>query len=433
MPLATLLAALAIHTILAPVPDAPLAESVTLVRCGHLIAVPGQDPLTNATVVLKGDRIDSVVAGFDLKVDGATEVDLKDSWVMPGFIDCHVHMTMFFDQSVRPRFTTESSEFVAIRSTQYAKVTVEAGFTTVRDLGAGDTNAIFALRDAINRGIIVGPRIVAAGHAIAVTGGHGDGTLGYRPGLFPEQTPANGIADGPDECAKAVRAQIKAGADCIKLTATGGVLSTSTAGLAKHFSDEELKTIVATAHAMNRKVAAHAHGIDGINAAIRAGVDSIEHGTFIGDDSVTLMKEHGTYHVPTLLAAQTVAENAEKPGYYLPMVAAKAKIVGPIAREMFKRSHEAGVKIAFGTDTGVSEHGQNAREFVLMVELGMKPMDAIRSATVIASELLGLEKEIGTIEAGKAADLVAVKKNPLENIAALREVDAVIKGGVKVR
>jgi imidazolonepropionase-like amidohydrolase len=409
------------------------APDTTLVRCGHLIAVPGAEPLSEVTVVVKGDRIDAVVPGFTTKVDGAAEVDLRDQWVMPGLIDCHVHITMRFDQTIRPRYATESSELVAIRSTQYARITLESGFTTVRDLGATDTNAVFALRDAIARGIVVGPRILTAGHAIAVTGGHGDSTLGYRPGLFPEQTPADGIADGPEECMKAVRAQIKLGADCIKLTATGGVLSTSSAGLAKHFSDAELKAIVETAHAMGRRVAAHAHGLDGINAAIIAGVDSIEHGTFLDDSSVKLMKEHGTYHVPTLLAAQTVYDNAATPGYYLPMVAAKARLVGPKAKEMFRRSHEAGVKIAFGTDTGVSEHGLNAREFSLMVAEGMSPMEAIRSATIVASQLLGVEKEVGTIEAGKAADLVAVKSSPLADISQLEHVTHVIKGGAVVK
>lgn len=423
-------AAAAVCSLLAVAAD---EAPVRLVRCGHLMAVPGREPLDNVTVVVKGDRIDAVVPGFDTRIDGATEVDWRNDWVMPGFIDCHVHLSMFFDQTVRPRYTTESSELVAIKATQYAKVTLEAGFTTVRDLGATDTNAIFALRDAINKGYVVGPRILTAGHAIAVTGGHGDSTLGYRPGLFPEQTPADGIADGPDECMKAVRAQVKLGADCIKLTATGGVLSTSSAGLAKHFSDAELKAIVDTAHAMGRRVAAHAHGLDGINAAIVAGVDSIEHGTFLDDSSVKLMKERGTYHVPTLLAAQTVFDNAAKPGYYLPMVAAKARLVGPKAREMFRRSHEAGVKIAFGTDTGVSEHGLNAREFGLMVDEGMKPMEAIRSATVVASELLGIDKEVGTIEAGKAADLVAVAGNPLEDIRRLEHVAGVMKAGAVIR
>ena len=219
----------------------------------------------------------------------------------------------------------------------------------------------------------------------------------------------------------------------IKVTATGGVLSASSAGLAQHFTDAELEAIVKTAHALGRKVAAHAHGLDGINAAIRAGVDSIEHGTYLDDTSIKLMKEHGTYHVPTLLAAQTVFDNAHQPGYYLPMVARKALQVGPVAKEMFRKSHEAGVKIAFGTDTGVSPHGQNAREFKLMVEGGMTPMEAITAATITASELLGLEKEIGTLEPGKAADLIAVKGDPLKDVTELERVVLVMKCGAVVK
>lgn len=419
----------------------PKPDTYTVVRCGHLLAVAGRPTMDNATLLIKNDRVERVFAGFDgpdlagPKAAGATvtEVDLKTSWVLPGLIDCHVHLTNQWDETVRQRFTTESSEFVALRGAVYAKRTVEAGFTTVRDLGAFQGAGIFAIRDAVNAGLIVGPRIIAAGHPIAITGGHGDSTLGYAPGIFPEQTPKDGIADGPDECAKAVRTQVKLGADVIKLTATGGVLSASTAGLAQHFSDEELTAIVRTAHSLGRKVAAHAHGVDGINAALRAGVDSIEHGTYLDDKSIDLFKQHNAYHVPTLLAGFTVENNAKKPGFYLPMVASKAAIVGPKVRDMFKKSHEAGVKIAFGTDTGVSPHGENAREFKLMVDAGMTPVEAITSATVTASELLGLEKEIGTLESGKAADLIAVAKDPVGDITELERVKFVMKSGKVVK
>ena len=419
----------------------PKPDAYTLVRCGHLLAVPGQKAMENATLVIKNDRVERVLAGFDgpdlasPKAAGATvaEVDLKTSWVLPGLIDCHVHLTNQWDETVRQRFTTESSEFVAVRATVYARRTLDAGFTTVRDLGANQPAAIFALRDSINNGLIVGPRIIAAGHAITMTGGHADATLGYAPGLFPEQTANDGIANGPDECIKAVRTQIKLGADVIKLTATGGVLSASTAGLAQHFTDEELAAIVKTAHSLGRKVAAHAHGVDGINAAIRAGVDSIEHGTYLDDKSIELFKQTGAYHVPTLLAGFTVETNAKKPGYYLPMIANKASIVGPKVREMFKKSHEAGVKIAFGTDTGVSPHGENAREFKLMVDDGMTPMEAITAATITASELLGLKQEIGTLEAGKAADVIAVAKDPLGDITELERVKFVMRAGKVVK
>ena len=412
---------------------APAPDAATLVRCGHLLAIPGQNPQDNVTLVIRAGKVEAIKQGFDFSEGGAREVDLRQSWVIPGLIDCHVHLTNLYDATVRQRFAVESSELVTLHAAQWAKRTLDAGFTTVRDLGSSYPNAIYALREGINQGFVSGPRIVAAGHAIAVTGGHGDSTLGYRPGLFPEQTPADGVADGPEECAKAVRAQIKAGADCIKLTATGGVLSTSAAGLAQHFSDAELASIVQTAHSMGRKVAAHAHGTDGINAAIRAGVDSIEHGTFLDDESIKLMKAHNCYHVPTLLAAQTVFENAQKPGFYLPMVAEKAKIVGPKAKEMFKRSMDGGVTIAFGTDTGVSDHGNNAREFVLMVEAGMKPTDTLVAATITASKLLGMENQVGSLEPGKWADFVVLAGDPRKDVSELQRITSVFKAGARER
>lgn len=415
------------------------ANHYTFVRCGTLLAVPGQPPKKNQTVVIRNGVIDSIRDGFDgpdvtsEKVAAiVAEVDLRDQFVLPGLIDCHVHLTMEFDPNVRMREVTDSDSMVALHAAAYAKKDLEAGFTTVRDLGAGRASAILALRDAIREGYVAGPRVICAGHAISITGGHGDGTTGMRQELFGPQTPENGIADGAEECMKAVRYQIKLGADVIKVTATGGVLSAANAGLAQQEFDEELEAIVKTAHSLKRKVAAHAHGTDGINAAIKAGVDSIEHGTYLDDSSIALFKDRNCYHVPTLLAVATVVENAEKPGYYLPQVAEKARQVGPRAQEMFRKSHEAGVRIAFGTDTGVSPHGQNAREFALMVKGGMTPTEAIRSATIVASELLGLEKEIGTIEPGKAGDLIAVRGDPTKDVTELERVTCVIQGGRKI-
>ncbi len=429
-------------------------DHYTLLRCGHLIADASKPEQSKVTLIIKNDRVDRVIAGFDWpempdptghevadlkKSLGAyTEIDLKQSWVLPGLIDCHVHLMNEWDKTVRARAMTESNEFCAVRGVMYARRTLDAGFTTVRDLGSNSPQAIFALRDAIEQKMVIGPRIIAAGHWIAITGGHGDHTNGYRADLIPQPTPEDGVCDGPDECVKAVRNQIKLGADVIKVTATGGVLSASTAGLAQHFSDPELEAIVKTAHALGRKVAAHAHGVDGINAAIRAGVDSIEHGTYLDDTTIRLFKERAgsCYHVPTLLAAQTVFDNAHQPGYYLPMVARKALLVGPQAKLMFQKSHEQGVKIAFGTDTGVSPHGENAREFKLMVDAGMTPQEAIRAATITASELLGLEKEIGTLEPGKAADVIAVKGDPMKDVTELERISVsgfVMKGGVVVK
>jgi imidazolonepropionase-like amidohydrolase len=416
-------------------------DHYTLVRCGSVLAMPGNEPLKNSTVVVKNGLVDRIVSGFDgpdlndarqhgAKID---EVNLRESFVLPGLIDCHVHLSNVWDQSVRARFPQETPEFIAVRASAFARATLDAGFTTVRDLGANEPNTILGLRDAINQGIIVGPRILAAGHWIAMTGGHGDNTLGYRADLIPQPGPEKGIADGADECRKAVRAQIKLGADVIKLTATGGVLSASSAGLAQHFTQDELNSIVQTAHSLGRKAAAHAHGVDGINASLRAGCDSIEHATYLNDESIKLFKEHGAYYVPTLLAAKTVADNAKIPGYYLAVVAAKAEKVGPVAMEAFRKAHAAGVKIAFGTDTGVSPHGQNAREFALMVQGGMSPGEAIYSATVSAADLLGISSQVGTLETGKAADLIAVKGDPLKDITELERVQWVMRAGAVAR
>ncbi len=411
-------------------------DRYTLIRCGHLLAVPGKPTQDNATIIVHNgliDRITDGLTGPDLtaaKQAGATvdEIDLKSSYVLPGLIDCHVHVTFEFTADARLRAVTESDATSALHGVAFARKTLDAGFTTVRDLGSTNSVSI-SLRDSIERGEVAGPRIVAAGQAITVTGGHADGSNGYRPDLFGVPGAEKGVADGPDECRKAVRYQIKLGADCIKLTATGGVLSASTAGLRQHFFDDELKAIIDTAHAMGRKAAAHAHGLDGINAALRAGVDSIEHGTYLDDTSITLFKEHKAFLVPTLLAGFTVAKNAETPGYYLPMVANKAKIVGPKMLDMFKRAHEGGVKIAFGTDTGVSPHGENAQEFALMVKGGMTPTEAITAATITAADLCGLSAQIGTLESGKSADLIAVTADPTKDVTELERVRFVMKSG----
>lgn len=414
-------------------------DDILIVRCGTLLAVPGQPARQNATVVIKNGLVDSVQDGFpDLgagKPSNARvrELDLRDRFVLPGLIDCHVHLTSQYDATVRTRFVTESDEFVAIRSTMYARKTLEAGFTTVRDLGASDPAAIFALRDAINQGITPGPRVIAAGHALSITGGHMDHTLGYRPGLLLDASPEEGVADGPDECIKAVRNQVKGGSDVIKVAATGGVLSASSSGLAQHYFDEELAAIVRTAHSLGKKVAAHAHGTDGINAALKAGVDSIEHGTYLDEQSIGLFKSSGAYYVPTILAGVTVGENAGKPGYYLPMVASKAALVAPRIKDAVRRAHGAGVKIAFGTDTGVSEHGGNAREFALLIECGLTAPEAIVAATIGAADLLGLKSQIGTLEPGKAADFIAVSGDPLQDVRELERVLCVVKGGAVVK
>lgn len=419
----------------------PAPDRYLLVRCGTLIAVPGRTPERDRTIVVKNGVIDRVVPSSEepapAPAPATTEIlDCSTRWVMPGLIDCHVHLTTTYDDKMRLRAVTETNELTTLRAAENARKTLDAGFTTVRDLGAFRPQVIFAVRDAINEGLIVGPRILAAGHAIAITGGHGDHTNGYREEVWGEPTASDGVGDGPDACMKAVRTQIKLGADVIKLTATGGVLSASAAGLRQHFTDEELRAIVTAAHMMGRKVAAHAHGADGIAAALRAGVDSIEHGTYLDKDAIHMilrgrMDKDGPRHylVPTMLAAFTVAENAEKPGYYLPMVAAKARLVGPRLVESVKAAHEANVAIAFGTDSGVSEHGFNAREFQLLVDAGLSPTETLAAATVSAADLLGIEKDVGTIEPGKAADLIATVADPTKDVTTMMAVSLVVKSG----
>lgn len=415
-------------------------DHYSIVKCGTLLDVAGKPAKKNMTVVVKNGLIDSVVAtGQEPKREALPKdavvdmVDLSDKFVLPGLIDCHVHLTNQWDEGTRLRLVQDSNSLVALRATKFARITLEAGFTTVRDLGARHAETIFALRDGINQGLIVGPRIVASGHPIAVTGGHGDFTNGYRQDVWGDQGEADGIADGPDSCMKAVRNQIKFGADCIKLTATGGVLSASAAGLRQHFTQEELNAIVTAAHMMSRKVAAHAHGVDGIKAALAAGVDSIEHGTYLDDDAIKLFKGHNAYFVPTMLAAETVTTNAEKPGFYLKVVADKARMVGARIKDAVAKAHKAGVKIAFGTDSGVSDHGINAREFSLLVGAGLSPTETLIAATTSAAELLGLSDQIGTIEKGKAADLIAVAGDPTVDVATLMDVKAVMRAGVVVK
>lgn len=411
------------------------AQTATIIHAGQLLAVPGERPLTSQTVVVRNGMIEAVRSGYldaaQLGLENADVVDLKDQFVLPGLIDMHTHVTGERDPEANPHeWVTRYEASVALEAIQYLERTLDAGFTTVRNVGA-DHKVILPLKEAVEKGWIRGPRVIAAAGGVTATGGHGD-MHGYRDeitALYPRV----GVCDGADDCRRAVRALVKQGAELIKITATGGVLSNTAAGVGQQLTDEEMKAIVETAHSLGRKVAAHAHAAGGINAALRAGVDSIEHGSFLDDESVRLFRESGAYLVPTLLAGVSIAEEMEVNPEIPPAIRAKIAEVSPAMRAAFRRALEGGVNIAFGTDSGVSRHGINARELELMVEYGMEPSRVIRSATVDAARLLGREQQLGTIETGKAADIIAVDGNPIANISELLDVDWIMKGGTVYR
>jgi imidazolonepropionase-like amidohydrolase len=422
-----LLAGVCALAIVGALGSAACAETL-FVQAGRLLADPATGKVETAkTLVLENGRVARIVDGY-VSEPGATVVDLKDSFVLPGMIDSHVHLTGQQGPNSRLDEVTQSSADQAMVGAGYARKTLMAGFTTVADLGA-DNKAIFALRDGIKRGDVPGPRIIAAGSAVSIHGGHGD-VNGFSEDVMHVLRPTS-VCSGADDCRRAVREQVWLGADIIKITATGGVLSNTSAGLAQQFSDDELKAIVDAAHRMGRKVTAHAHGVDGINSFLRAGGDSIEHGTYLDADSIALFKKNGAYLIPTLMAGDFVYRIASGPNNFLtPNQTAKALEAGPKMLAMARRAHEGGVKIAFGTDTGVSAHGDNAGEFALLVKAGLSPLEAIQAATVNAADHFSLSAEIGSLAPGKSADLIAVKGDPLTDVTVLQHVTSVIKGGV---
>lgn len=403
------------------------AETV-FVQAGKLLADPASGKVETAkTLVLENGKVTKIVDGY-VAEPGGKVVDLKDSFVLPGLIDSHVHLTHEQSPNSRLNAVTRGPADEAMVGAGFARKTLMAGFTTVADLGA-DNKAIFALRDGIRRGDVAGPRIIAAGSAVSIHGGHAD-VNGYSEEVMHVLRPTS-VCSGADDCRRATREQVWLGADIIKITATGGVLSNTAAGLSQQFSDDELKAIVDAAHRMGRKVTAHAHGVDGVNSFLRAGGDSIEHGTYLDGDSIALFKKNGAYLIPTLMAGDFVYRIASGPNNFLtPNQTAKALEAGPKMLAMAKRAHEGGVKIAFGTDTGVSAHGDNAGEFALLVKAGLTPLEAIQTATVNAADHFSLSSEIGSLAPGKAADLIAVKGDPLSDVTVLRDVTSVIKGGV---
>jgi imidazolonepropionase-like amidohydrolase len=401
------------------------------VQAGKLLADPATGKVETAkTVVIENGKVTRIVDGY-VTGPGGKVVDLKDSFVLPGLIDSHVHLTGQQGPTSRLDEVTQSSADQAMVGAGYARKTLMAGFTTVADLGA-ENHAIFALRDGIKRDDVIGPRIIAAGSAVSVHGGHGD-INGYSEEVMHVLRPTS-VCSGADDCRRAVREQVWVGADIIKITATGGVLSNTAAGLNQQFSDAELAAIVETAHRMGRKVTAHAHGVDGINSFLKAGGDSIEHGTYLDGDSIAAFKKNGAYLVPTLMAGDFVYRIASGPNNFLtPAQTAKALDAGPKMLAMARRAHEGGVKIAFGTDTGVSAHGDNAGEFALLVKAGLTPLEAIQTATVNAADHFSLSAEIGSLAPGKAGDLIAVKGDPLSDVTVLQHVTSVVKSGVVVK
>lgn len=423
----------------APAPSAMRAPGpapqVTYIHAGQLLDRPGERPRGASTIVVRDGRIAEVRDGFVPPAAGARLVDLRDRFVLPGLIDMHVHLLGIGGDPMRARLTalnTEQADDI-LYGVGNARATLMAGFTTVRDLG-GDPRGIRALRDAIERGDVDGPTIVNAGTAVSVTGGHGDPTNGIaEPFAHAIAATVESTCDGADDCRRAVRRQVALGAQVIKFTATGGVLSNVSGGLGRAFTPEEMRAIVDTAHALGRKAAAHSHAAEGTRAALEAGVDSIEHGSFLDDEAIALFRRTGAYLVPTEIAPVAALAQA-RAGALPPATVPKAEAAAAAMVDSHRRALQAGVKFAFGTDSGVSKHGINAQEFALLVDrIGMTPAQAIRTATVAAADLLGRSDDLGTIAPGKIADVIAVAGSPLDDVRRLEAVEFVMHRGVVAR
>ena len=408
------------------IPITLLCGQKTFIHAGKMIDGKNDIPIEMVTIILDGKTIQTVNRGYLDPGKKDTLIDLKDFTILPGLMDMHTHLSgQSSPKRYMEKFYMDLDEY-AYRSIPYAKKTLMAGFTTVREVGGIISNSI---RDAINEGHIIGPRIFSAGKSIATTGGHADPSSGLNMRFMGDPGPKDGVINGTRDAKKAVRQRYKNGADLIKITATGGVLSIAKNSKNPQFTEDEIRAIVETADDYDMHVAAHAHGAEGMKRAIRAGVRSIEHGTLMDAEVMTLMKQYGTYYVPTISAGMFVAEKAKEDGYYPPIIVPKALEIGPRILKTFSIAHKFGIKIAFGTDSGVSYHGDNAKEFVHMVEGGMLPMDAVKSATMVSAELLGIQDKLGSIETNKIADIIAVEGNPIDDISFLQNVIFVMKEG----
>ena len=401
----------------------------TYLHCGQLIDTKSGKILKEQTVIVSGNKIISVLNGYTSPSSSEdTTVDLKSKTVMPGLIDMHVHIEGETNPKSYLEDYTLNDADVAFNSVKYANVTLMSGFTTVRDLGGSGVNV--SLRNAINAGKIDGPRIFTAEKALATTGGHADPTNGSKRTIMGDPGPKEGVVNGVEDAKKAVRQRYKNGADLIKITATGGVLSVAKSGQNPQFTVEEIKAICDTANDYGFHVAAHAHGDEGMQRAILGGVKTIEHGTLMSPETMELMKKHDVYLVPTITAGKFVTEKAQIPGYYPEIIVPKALDIGPKIQNMFGRAYKAGVGIAFGTDAAVFYHGDNGKEFGYMVEAGMPAMETIQSATVTNAMILKMDDQIGQVKAGYLADIIAVDDDPTKNISTMETVTFVMKDGV---
>ncbi len=402
------------------------AQDVYL-HCGAILDTDTGKLLSEKTIVVSENKIKSIQNGYVSGSDVDTVIDLKSKTVLPGLIDMHVHLESEFNPQVYIKRFTNNEADVAFESAVYAKSTLMAGFTTVRDLGGTGVN--IALRNAINKGHVPGPRIITSGKALATTGGHADPTNGMKHDLMGDPGPKEGVVNSPDDAKKAVRQRYKNGADVIKITATGGVLSVAKSGHNPQFTLEEIKAITSTAKNYGMSVAAHAHGDEGMKLAILGGVNTIEHGSFMSEETMALMIKHNCYLIPTISAGKQVAEKAKQPGFFPPVVARKALEIGPIHQRTMAKAYKKGVPMGFGTDAGVFPHGTNAIEFGYLLEAGIPVKESLKAATVTNAMLLGMEEEIGKLKAGFFADIIAVEGDPIKDVKVLENVGFVMKNG----